>query len=484
MISNKKGILIALSGLCVIGSVTSAYIFGNPKRPYDVIGVKFCPQTANLKDKVIAQEKLDRTYCDYERKILKEVWEQAQFEAPKPLPEPNTPNSAFVTRLISKSSDLEPYSLLLSPILAFTGYLLWAKKSEDDENKLHLALESYKTSIRVSTTESRNVRDIRIGDLNQRADALRIQKKHISLEALQDKHQKRTEINEKLHESTLKEMQMTDSGFEKSIAENLRDAAKADKEREKILGNKKSDSQTPTESSNKKLKDDLTDALKNHEDGWLWKILDNQKPIWVLGEAGSGKSTLAASLVMMRQWLFDMPLYQLVDAHAGDNLKKSWKHLNPALVAQSEEEIAEAFDSARSRWSDRINNQSDKSPQQLLVDEFTNYSDSDITKEPARRFVKSSLSDPRKAEERLVCIAHFFTNTATGGSDGTSKGRDRGTIRIDRKTANGKTPLKNVTINGLNDSNGEPIEDLKGTIPDWLNPDLINNHFSNFPIEF
>ncbi|QIR41845.1 hypothetical protein HCG51_34750 (plasmid) [Tolypothrix sp. PCC 7910] len=52
------------------------------------------------------------------------------------------------------------------------------------------------------------------------------------------------------------------------------------------------------------------------------RFIDNQKPVWVLGEAGSGKSTLAASIVMLREYLFDMPLYQLIDAHAWRQFKK------------------------------------------------------------------------------------------------------------------------------------------------------------------
>ncbi|MBD0264828.1 MAG: hypothetical protein ICV78_19520 [Tolypothrix sp. Co-bin9] len=128
--------------------------------------------------------------------------------------------------------------------------------------------------------------------------------------------------------------------------------------------------------------------------------------------------------------------------------------------------------------------QIDKQAQQLLVDEFTNYSDSDITKEPAKKFVKASLSDPRKAEERLVCIAHFFTNTATGGSDGTAKGKARGTIQIDRKTADGKVPLNVATINGINNSQGDAEIDKKVIIPNWLTPKNINDHFNDAQISF
>jgi hypothetical protein len=276
------------------------------------------------------------------------------------------------------------------------------------------------------------------------------------------------------------------SVMDKSIADNLRDKAKADQERSKIEGKTKSaiaDSDNQ-QSVDQQRANQLIEALKAHEDGWLWKIIDNQKPVWVLGEAGSGKSTLAASIVMLRENLFDMPLYQLIDAHAGENLRNAWKYLSPQLIAQTEEEIGLAFDDARERWLDRINNQPSKQPQQLLVDEFTNYSESDITKEPAKKFVKASLSDPRKAEERLVCIAHFFTNTAVGGSDGTAKGRARGTIQIDRKTADGKTPLKVATINGLNNSEGDAEVDKKVTIPGWLTPESIHKHFNGQPIDF
>lgn len=60
----------------------------------------------------------------------------------------------------------------------------------------------------------------------------------------------------------------------------------------------------------------------------------------------------------------------------------------------------------------------------------------------------------------------FFTNTAVGGSDGTSKGRARGTIQIDGKTADGDTPLKVAMVNGLNNSEGDAELDKKVTMPD------------------
>ncbi|HYX17841.1 MAG TPA: hypothetical protein VE944_26475 [Nostoc sp.] len=60
----------------------------------------------------------------------------------------------------------------------------------------------------------------------------------------------------------------------------------------------------------------------------------------------------------------------------------------------------------------------------------------------------------------------------------------RGTIQIDRKTADGKVPLNVAVINGLNNSEGDAEVDKKVTIPDWLTPKNIYNHFGNQPIKF
>lgn len=64
------------------------------------------------------------------------------------------------------------------------------------------------------------------------------------------------------------------------------------------------------------------------------------------------------------------------------------------------------------------------------------------------------------------------------------KGRARGTIQIDRKTADGDTPLSVAALNGLNDSEGEAEVDKKVTIPSWLTPQNINQHFNGKTINF
>jgi len=478
-----RAILTLITVACVPLALAASLLYGKVERPYDRVGIKFCPKTANRADLYgedkaqEAQDWLNNTYCRRESVLAKKVWEEKQSNTDYPLPLNN-----LVIRVLQAQKE-NVWWLLAAPCLYGVAYFAWAKRCDIDDQEFPVMLESYKSGILARRTNESNQRDFDTR-LIQRDWVAKNQKAGFEAASPSLNDLRREQLIHATHKAALMDLAAGESKSRKDIAENLKDAAKADKEREKIIGKGTEEKISSSESPTKQLKADMIEALKSHEDGWLWRVIDNQKPLWVLGEAGSGKSTLAASIIMLRQWLFDMPLYGLVDAHAGDNLKKSWKYLNPPQIAQTEEHIAEAFDDARERWLDRINNQPNKKPQQFLVDEFTNYSESEVTKDAAKRFVKASLSDPRKADEWLVCIAHFFTNTATGGSDGTAKGRARGTIQIDRKTADGKTPLPHATVNGLNNEEGEAIEDLKVKIPAWLIPEKINGHFSGKPIDF
>ena len=480
----KQGVFeLALAGVCgvaaVIGLATS-----QTRQPYDLTQIQFCPRSANG---IESQATLDKRFCNQPRFVLTEEWQRYglygsiipykgdAIQWVRDLPTDN-PNQLLgygiaviglwgvVGCLLVRSQRLKRTDYELGELEKTGDYAIWQHNKYKREIKQH-STQLYSERLKDGLTDL---------DVHSRKEL-----------GLTDEENERAKARIQL-EDFMKARAVNHSVMDKTIAENLRDRAKADQERGKIEGKTKSaraDSDNQ-QSVDQQRANQLIEALKNHEDGWLWKVIDNQKPVWVLGEAGSGKSTLAASIVMLREYLFDMPLYQLIDAHAGENLRNAWKYLSPQLIAQTESEIGQAFDDARSRWLDRINNQPDKQPQQLLVDEFTNYSESDITKEPAKKFVKASLSDPRKAEERLVCIAHFFTNTAVGGSDGTAKGRARGTIQIDRKTADGKTPLKVAIVNGLNNSDGDAEVDKKVTIPSWLTPESIHKHFNGQPIDF
>jgi hypothetical protein len=310
------------------------------------------------------------------------------------------------------------------------------------------------------------------------------------LKHLQEVLKRSNAIDEAKFDLALEEISAKKSEFSKLKAENLRDAAKADKEMNKALGKgNDTGNNTTAESKNKELINQLVNALKEHEDGWLYKILKIRKPLWIIGGQGAGKSTLAASIILLRHYIFGWELIEIIDAHAQKNCGKAWKHLmelgntSPAVVGANNdyEGINTSFTGIIERWTTRTE---DDIPTQSLADEFTNLSDAPECKESAGRFVKHSLSDIRKASEYWVFIAHYFTATATGKADGTHKARVNQTIQIEKYSADGETPLSNATVNGLVDEKGKLIENMEMTIPSWLRPETIWKHFNEKAINF
>jgi hypothetical protein len=58
-------------------------------------------------------------------------------------------------------------------------------------------------------------------------------------------------------------------------------------------------------------------------------------------------------------------------------------------------------------------------------------------------------------------------------------------ILIQKFSANGETPLPRVVVkHGLVDADGNNLEDVEKSLPGWLHPEKIYNHFNNKPIEF
>lgn len=94
-------------------------------------------------------------------------------------------------------------------------------------------------------------------------------------------------------ETALKQHELQLSEIDRHIADNRLGTAKATKELDKI-SNTKQDTNTATQvSPDEQLKNTLIDALKSHEDGYLWKIINSLKPLWLIGNQGSGKTYTA-----------------------------------------------------------------------------------------------------------------------------------------------------------------------------------------------
>ncbi|MFM6073513.1 MAG: hypothetical protein ACKPB9_18320, partial [Dolichospermum sp.] len=53
---------------------------------------------------------------------------------------------------------------------------------------------------------------------------------------------------------------------------------------------------------NEELKNILIEQLKNHEDGYLWTIINSLKPLWLIGNQGSGKTYTAGAIALIRKY--------------------------------------------------------------------------------------------------------------------------------------------------------------------------------------
>ncbi|HYW21918.1 MAG TPA: hypothetical protein VE956_21930 [Nodularia sp. (in: cyanobacteria)] len=289
------------------------------------------------------------------------------------------------------------------------------------------------------------------------------------------------EINGRLQgETALKSHELNLSELDKQIIDNRLAVAKATKELNKLQDSKQ-DSKTSTQvSPDEQLKNTLIDALKNHEDGYLWKIINSLKPLWLIGNQGSGKTYTATAIALIRKYCLDAPIHQLIDRHATGDNADVWKLLDAASSSESEDEISLAFEDCCERWLTRIK-QKPTSKQQVICDEFTNLKS--LCGESAIAFFKMSLTDTRKAKEYLLGITHNATNESF--PDGTASARKSGTVLLEKFSANGETPLKRVVVRyGLVDEQGNNLDDVEKTLPDWFHPKKIYQHFNGKPLSF
>ncbi|BAZ19078.1 hypothetical protein NIES4071_109630 (plasmid) [Calothrix sp. NIES-4071] len=466
--------------LWLVIALASSMFLGETKRPYEIVSIKFCPKTANTYPKFgkefsqRAQEKLDKEYCRYERKLLKEVWEQKQFESSNPIPE-----ASLIIRDIP-ATESKAIWFLISPVAAGLAYLSWAKKSELNEESAHYELEGYKTQIKLIGVDARNERDFKSKTIDSKWDKFRVKAGQISPEARQDRLRRQQEVQDKTHSSALKQFDLADSEMDKKIAENLRDKHKADKESQKVLGVKNGEGHITTEESkNRELINQLVDALKHHESGWLWTVVDAIKPIWLVGDMGTGKTNTSVAIGLTRKYCLDIPVFRIADRHLNGENSEVWNLLEAQLKADNDSAILEAIQDVIERRDDRINSKVEE-PEQFLLDEFTQLAK--IDKESVERFVSSTFSDTRKAKEYFIGVTHNLTNAAFG--DGTADMR-KGAFYLQKFTLDNKKPLPRILVKtGLKDELGNNLEDVEKTLPTWFRAETIYGHFNNKPIQF
>jgi hypothetical protein len=278
---------------------------------------------------------------------------------------------------------------------------------------------------------------------------------------------------------SLKSHQLQLSELDKETAKNTLESLELQRKIDKISGKNKPDEQ-PKLSPNDELKNSLIEALKCHEDGYLWTIINSLKPLWLIGNQGSGKTYTASAIALIRKYCLDAPIEYLLDRHATGDNAEVWRYLAAKNIAETEEDIATTMQDNILFWGNRIK-QKPNNKVQVLIDEYTNLRG--LIGELADTWFKLSLTDTRKAKCYLLGITHNASNSSF--AEGTSDTRKAGMILIQKFSANGENPLPRVCIKyGLVDDQGNNLEDIEKTLPAWFHPKKIYDHFNGKPIQF
>ncbi|MFM6252159.1 MAG: hypothetical protein ACKPEQ_23950, partial [Dolichospermum sp.] len=277
---------------------------------------------------------------------------------------------------------------------------------------------------------------------------------------------------------SLKSHQLQLSELDKETAKNNLETLETQRKIEKLSGKAKADDQP--KSPDEQLKTSLIDALKNHEDGYLWTIINSLKPLWLIGNQGSGKTYTASAIALIRKYCLYAPIEYLIDRHATGDNAEVWKYLQPQNIAEVEQDIIHAMQQSIIYWENRIKSKPTNKTQ-IVIDEYTNLRG--LVGDIADTFFKLSLTDTRKAKCYLLGITHNDTNSSF--AEGTKDTRKAGMILIQKFSANGETPLPRVVIRyGLVDGDGNNLEDIEKTLPAWFHPQKIHDHFNGKPLDF
>lgn len=481
------------------GLIIGAYP-GFKAQPFDMVNVKFCPATSNTKETIAelkrkgkkvgkrdflesqeAQHILYETYCRNGNVMLKTYWEDKQSSIDLSV----SPSALLVHAVTNpqKSQDIGCYAASL--LLVASGYFYQKQHYKKASEGVFRQVKQIENDILLTASNGNRSRNYTQGLDNQEWDIREEVAGLVSREAMNDRAIKQALFQEEEFKTHILHFGLQQSEAHKTIAQNYLDKAKTEKETRKVMDSKEvTDTQKPTDAA---LKNALIEALKSHEGGWLWRIIDNQTPLWLIGRQGSSKTWTACSFALIRKYCLSMPVRFLVDEHARGVNGEIWQYLEPQTITSEIEDMKDCFDFIAQNWKLRIEGKNevgqkaDITPEQIVVDEYTSLK-SEVG-EPSDRFYRRHLKDTRKAKSYVIGVTHNDTNASY--PEGTKEQRESGTILIQKFSANGKTPLPRVkVIRGLFDEAGNELLEFEGTIPDWFTPHRIHKHFNGKPIEF
>lgn len=488
--------------LLLIG--TGLIIGAYPKfksQPFDMVNVRFCPETSNTPEAIAgmkrqgrnikerdftpqdkAQGYLYQTYCRQGNVMLKSYWEEKQSAI-----DLSVSPSALVTKTVvnaEKGQDVGFY--LASVLLIASGYGYQNKHYNAYSKNVFGKIKQIENDVILTANNGNRSRQYNREMDNQTWDIKEEVAGLVSRDALQNRQVKQAIFAEEEFRTHVLNFTLQQSEAQKAIAHNQLDRTKAEKEISK-LKNQNSEEARGVDVTDKQLMDSVVDALKSHEDGWLWRIIDNQTPLWLIGRQGSSKTWTACSFALIRKYCLGMTVRYLIDEHARGVNGQIWKYLDAQTVTSDIEVMGDIFDAIIANWKLRIEGKNeleekaDIAPEQIIVDEYTALK-SEVG-EPSEKFYRRHLKDTRKAQSYVIGVTHNDTNSSY--PEGTKEQRESGTILIQKFSVNGKTPLARVkVVRGLFDDAGNELLEHEGTIPDWFNPHRIYKHFNGKPIEF
>jgi hypothetical protein len=348
---------------------------------------------------------------------------------------------------------------------------IWNKKSlileRAFQNEMHLSIEAQRRQNEEEFIREMMTREHGAALLELMSD----QERQLAAERYA-KGEKLDEANFELQLATLKAQ----------AAEQLEKETRHRVEAEKLNKQPKKKDSGIEPTGNEAARSELIEKLKAHEDGWLYELCTGFKPLWILGDMGSWKSYCAATIALTRYHLEGWKIESLTDPHLHQNRSKAWKQLIPLEpelfgTGQNWENINDGLQAAFDRWATR---EEDKDPIITSIwDEMTNYAKHEECAKAASEFSGRAVSDPRKAAEGIILIAHAFTNTTTGGSEGYAEAREGNSIQLRLTSTNKMKPTFKGKLTGFKNQDGEVLEGMPITIPvDWFNPEAIAKLFT------
>lgn len=282
--------------------------------------------------------------------MLKNYWEEKQsaidlWVSP----------SALVTKTImnaEKRQDVAFY--LLSILLAGAGYGFQNKHYHAFSKSVFSRIKQIENEVILTANNGNRSRQYNREKDNQTWDIKEEVAGLISREAIQNRQLKQALFQEEEFKTYLLDLNLQQSEAQKVIAQNHLDRTKAEKEMTKlqtITGSEMMDAEGVTD---KVLVIKIVDALKSHEGGWLWTIIDNQIPLWFIGRQGSSKTWTACSFALIRKYCLGMPVRHLIDEHARGVNWQIWNYLDAQTVTFDIEMMGTIFDSIVANWKLRI----------------------------------------------------------------------------------------------------------------------------------